>query len=145
MSIRRAMPICIAGWLAIAAPAWADVVVTGARAELPRPGRDYVRVFMTIRSDRDLTLENAASPAAGIVQIQRPVRDGAVEAMRSIDDLAVPAGKEVELLPGGRQVALFELKRALRPGQKLPLTLTFVDAANRRTRIEVLAEVIKAR
>lgn len=145
MMARRTMLGLLAAWLALAAPAWGEVTATGARAELPVPGRDYVRVVMTLRSDQDVTLESAASPAAGIVQVQRAVRDGAVEAMRSIDDLAVPAGKDVELRAGGHQIALFELKRALRAGQKVPVTLTFVDGANRRTRLEVHAEVAKAR
>lgn len=124
-----------------AATVHAEVTVSDAWVELPKAGADYVRVFMTLESDRDLALENAASPVAGIVQLQRPVRDGNVEAMRSIDDLTLPAGRKVELKAGGHQIALYELKKPLVRGQKVPLTLTFVEGTNRRTRQSVMAEV----
>ena len=48
--------------------------------------------------------------------------------MRPVGEIVVPAGGKAELKPGGYHLMLFDLKRALRTGQSIPLVLTFRDA-----------------
>jgi periplasmic copper chaperone A len=61
-------------------------------------------------------------------------------AMRAIDDIPLPAGKTVELKPGGYHVMLMELVKPLKAGDKVPITLTIVGKG-KTTKVEVAAEV----
>jgi copper(I)-binding protein len=47
----------------------------------------------------------------------------------------------VELRPGGYHVMLMDLRRTLKPGETVPITLTMEGPGARRTSIEVKAEV----
>ena len=67
--------------------------------------------------------------------------DGGVMRMRAIDSLALPAGKTVELKPGGYHLMLLDLAQPLKEGDSVPVVLTFADAAGRKTSQEVKATV----
>ncbi|MBL0141830.1 MAG: copper chaperone PCu(A)C [Betaproteobacteria bacterium] len=110
---RRLNLLWFAAWVFAAGQAWADVIATDVWVSASGPKDWAAAVFMKLRSGEDTSLVNAASPAAGIVQIQEPAKDGGVAAMRSIDDVALPAGRTVELKPGGYQVMLMELVKPL--------------------------------
>jgi copper(I)-binding protein len=45
--------------------------------------------------------------------------------MATLAGLEVPPGETVQLRPGSIHLMLFGLKHPLRPGDRLPLTLTF--------------------
>lgn len=72
----------------------------------------------------------AAMPLAERTEIHDTVMDGTVMRMRKLDALAVPPHVPVALKPGGTHVMFFGLKEPLRPGAKIPLTLTFANAGN---------------
>jgi copper(I)-binding protein len=55
--------------------------------------------------------------------------------------LDLPAGKAVELKPGGYHVMLMDLKVALPKDTTIPLTLTFKDAKGVETRTELKVPV----
>jgi copper(I)-binding protein len=67
--------------------------------------------------------------------------DGEVMRMRPVEGVRLPAGKTVELKPGGFHVMLMELKAPLVKDTSVPLTLVFRDAKGRETKQEVLAPV----
>jgi hypothetical protein len=67
--------------------------------------------------------------------------DGGVMKMRAIERLAVPAGKAIELKPGGYHVMLMALKSPLKEGETVPVTLTFEDKAGKKQTVEVKAPV----
>ncbi len=48
--------------------------------------------------------------------------------MRRHDQLDIPAGKTVELAPGGMHFMLLGLKRPLKAGDAITMKMTFVDA-----------------
>lgn len=79
----------------------------------------------------------AASDAAAAVEIHESYRDMGMMMMRPVKRIDVPAGQKVEMKPGGYHIMLLGLKRDLKPGQVLPLTLQFQKAG----RILVSAEV----
>ena len=69
-------------------------------------------------------------------------KDGGMMKMSAIDALALPAGKTVELKPGGYHVMLMDLAQPLKEGETVPLTLTFEDKAGKKqTQVEVKAPV----
>lgn len=139
--LSRFLPLLCAGGLLFAAHARAEVTVTDAWVRGTVPRQTATEVFMTLTSTGNLSLVGAASPVAGIVEIQRPVTSGGQKAMRAIDEVELPAGKAVALAPGGLQVMLIELRKPLRAGEKVPITLTFVNRDNRRSLLEIAAEV----
>jgi len=57
--------------------------------------------------------------------------------MRAIPALALPAGKVVELKPGGYHVMLVGLKQQIKDGDRVPLTLVIEDKDHKRETIEV--------
>jgi copper(I)-binding protein len=67
--------------------------------------------------------------------------EGGMMKMSAIDKLPLPAGKAVDLKPGGYHVMLFDLKQPLKAGDTVPLTLTFEDKAGRKASVEVRAPV----
>lgn len=109
-----------AGGVTVVAP-WARATPGGAKI-----GGAYLELKAAAGAgDR---LVSAASTAAGTVEIHEHVNEGGVMKMRRVDGLAVPAGGSVTLKPGGYHLMLMDLKRPLKQGDKLQLTLTFEKA-----------------
>ena len=57
--------------------------------------------FMQITSTQDARLVEAKSPAAGVVEVHEMTMEKDVLKMRAIAALDLPAGKAVDLKPGG--------------------------------------------
>jgi len=70
----------------------------------------------------------ASSSAAGMVQLHSMAMDGNVMKMREVEAIELPAGKTVELKPGGLHIMLMGLKAPLKAGSSVPLTLKFEKA-----------------
>ncbi|MCB1924662.1 MAG: copper chaperone PCu(A)C [Gammaproteobacteria bacterium] len=73
----------------------------------------------------------AASPAAGSVELHMHERDGEVMRMRHIPHIHLPPNQTVALQPGGLHVMMFDLASTLRPGDEVPITLTFDDGSSK--------------
>jgi copper(I)-binding protein len=104
-------------------------------------GQKGTGAFMQLTSLSDLTLVGAATPAAKIVEIHRMTTDGGVMKMSAVGRLPLPAGKTVELKPGGYHVMLMDLTQPLREGDTVPMTLTLEDRAGAKQTVEVNAPV----
>jgi periplasmic copper chaperone A len=126
---------------AAALPAFAQVAVSDAWVRGTVAGQAATGAFMQLRSPTDAALVAAASPVAKVVEIHEMKMDGGVMKMAAIDRLALPAGKAVELKPGGYHVMLMDLKQPLKAGDTVPVTLTFEDKAGKKTTVEVKAPV----
>ena len=85
------------------------------------------------------TLTGAASPAAAKVTLHEMRMTGAVMSMRPVASLPIPAGGHVALAPGGYHLMLEGLKRELKAGQRVPVTLTFARAGKVAVELEVRA------
>jgi copper(I)-binding protein len=104
-------------------------------------GQQATGAFMQLKSAADTALVSASSPVAGVVEIHEMKMDGGVMKMSAIKSLAVPAGKAVELKPGGYHVMLMDLKQPLKEGETVPVTLNFEDKSGRKQAVEVKATV----
>jgi hypothetical protein len=98
-------------------------------------------LFAQIISARGGKLVSASSPVASIVEIHEMKMDAGVMKMGAIDRLALPAGKAIELKPGGYHVMLMGLAQPLKAGETVPITLTLEDRAGKRSSVEVKATV----
>jgi hypothetical protein len=105
------------------------------------PGQKSTGAFMQLKSSTDVALIGAASSAAKIVEVHEMSMTAGVMKMRAVEKLPLPAGKAVDLKPGGYHVMLMDLAQPLKEGDRVPVTLTFVDKDGRKTTQEVVAEV----
>ena len=66
---------------------------------------------------------------------------GGVMRMRPVAKIELPAHNPVQLAPGGVHVMLIGVKRALKEGERVPLTLTIRPADGAPFTVKVEAEV----
>ncbi|HEX5639153.1 MAG TPA: copper chaperone PCu(A)C [Burkholderiaceae bacterium] len=134
--------ILIAGLiLASAGSAWAQVTVSSPWARSTVPGQMGTGAFMTIVSKDGGRLVGAASPVAGVVELHEMAMDNNVMKMRAIPGLDLPAGREVQLKPGGYHVMLLDLKRSLKAGEKVQIELRLETRDGKRITQPVEVEV----
>lgn len=97
--------------------------------------------FMQITSTQGGKLVAAQSPVAGVTEVHEMAMDGNVMKMRAIPSLDLPAGKAVELKPGGYHVMLMDLKQPVKAGDTVPLTLTIEGKDGKRETLELKVPV----
>jgi len=97
--------------------------------------------FMRLTAPEPMRLIDAASPVAGVVEIHEMALENNVMKMRQIPGLGLPAGRPIELKPGGYHIMLMELKEPLTGERVVPLTLVFETADKRRIEQQVQAPV----
>jgi copper(I)-binding protein len=98
-------------------------------------------MFARITSAAGGKLVAASSPVAGVVEIHEMAMEGDVMRMRAIPALALPAGKVVELKPGGYHVMLLDLKQPLKAGDLVPVSLVVEGKDGKRETVEIKAPV----
>ncbi len=96
---------------------------------------------MHITSSHFARLVKAETEVAGAVEFHRMTMAGGVMRMREVKELKLPAGKKVELSPGGYHFMLINLKRQLHAGKTITLKLTTLDADNKQQTVEVNAKI----
>ena len=110
-------------------PAPAPVLAQRAWARATPPGASTGAVYLTLTSPVADTLVAASSPVAQHTGVHEMRMDGAVMRMRALENgLDLPAGRPVELAPGGYHGMLEGLKAPLLAGQTVPLHLAFRNA-----------------
>jgi periplasmic copper chaperone A len=134
--------IVASAWMPVAAQ---TVEIKDAWVRASVPGQMATGAFMKITSKEAARLVSASSPVAGVTEVHEMKMDGGVMKMRALQDgLDLPAGKTVELKPGGYHVMLMDLKSTLPKEGTVPLTLVFKDAKGVESRIELKLPVATA-
>ena len=105
------------------------------------PQQKATGMFAQITSPTGGRLLSASSPVASVVEIHEMAMEGDVMKMRAVPGLDLPAGKAVDLKPGGYHVMLIDLKQALKAGDKVPVTLVIEGKDGKRETLEVSAPV----
>jgi copper(I)-binding protein len=80
---------------------------------------------------------SASADIAGRVELHTMSMDGNVMRMRQVDSIDIPAGKTVELKPGGLHVMFMDIKTPLKTGASFPLTLKFEKAGDVKVNVAV--------
>ena len=130
----------LAAALLVALPAAAQVTVTDPWIRGTVQGQMATGAFMKLQSAKDARLVEAASPVAGVVEIHEMTLQNNVMRMRAVKALDLPAGRAVELKPGGYHVMLMDLKQQMKEGETVPVTLV-VESGGKRETIEVKVPV----
>jgi|GEM_PF-305087 len=126
-----------AGAVKASASAVPDLTVSQAWARATVPGQDVAAVYLTVTSTQGAALVGLRSDAAGTVQMHDMTMDGNVMKMRQRERLPLPAGQAVQLQPGGTHLMMQQLKKPLRPGDQVTLSLTLVDQTGLETVVRV--------
>ncbi|MFA7281300.1 MAG: copper chaperone PCu(A)C [Sterolibacterium sp.] len=104
-------------------------------------GQTASGAFMELTASENAALLEASSPVAGVVEVHEMSLDNGVMKMRAVPRLDLPAGKPVTLKPGGYHIMLMDLKKQLKKGESVPLTLKIEGKDKKVSSIEVKAEV----
>jgi len=128
-----------------AALAAEPVNVTDPWVRATAPGQKVAGAYMELSSAGGATLLAAASPVAGVVELHTMKMEEGVMKMRAVPRIELPAGQTVKLAPGGYHVMLMDLKRELKPGDTVSLTLTVEGTDKAKSSLEVKAVVREVR
>jgi hypothetical protein len=130
----------------LAASAHAEVVVKDAWIRATVPQQKVGGVFLQIESSSDAKLIEAHSDAAASAELHEMKLDNNIMRMRAIEQLALPAGKPIDLKPGGYHLMLMGLKNQVKVGDVIPLTLVIENKDKKRqtVQVKVIAKPINA-
>jgi copper(I)-binding protein len=112
------------------------------RATVGAKDTSMTAAFMSLTNpgNADIKLTSATSPAAGTVQLhQMAMKDGKMVMQEKAGGINVPATSHTHLSPGGDHVMLMGLKRPLKPGDEVPITLEFSDGTSHDLTVPVEA------
>jgi len=130
----------LAAALFLTLPAAAQVTVIDPWVRGTVAGQMATGAFMQLKSAKDARLVEARSPVAGVVEIHEMALVDNIMRMRAVPALDLPAGRAVELKPGGYHVMLMDLKQQVKEGDVVPVSLV-IESGGRRETIEVKASV----
>lgn len=119
-------------------PAPPAITVTDAWARATAPGQSTGAVYLTITNRGGADRLVAVDSAGGSAMLHHNAQEQGVARMRTLAELAIPAGSSVTLAPGGTHIMLGGLAAPLVAGQSLPLTLRFAAAGPRRVDVAVV-------
>jgi hypothetical protein len=118
------------------------VTITNAWARATVQGQKATGAFMTLTAKNNAKLVGVSSPVAGVAEIHEMKVEKDVMKMAALPNgLDLPAGKAVELKPGGYHVMLMDLKAPLTKDSTVPVTLTFQDAKGVKSNLELKVQV----
>jgi copper(I)-binding protein len=110
------------------------VAITNSWVRATVQGQKATGAFMTVTSKENAKLVTVSSPVAGIAEIHEMKMEKDVMKMAALPNgLDLPAGKAVDLKPGGFHIMLMDLKLPLNKDVAVPLTLTFQDSSGKKS------------
>jgi periplasmic copper chaperone A len=108
-----------------------DLVISQPWARATPGGAKVGGAYVTIENDGSAPdrLISASSDVAGKVEVHEMATVNGVMKMRPVEQgLTIEPGKKVSLAPGGYHLMLMDLKKPLKDGDQLPVTLNFERA-----------------
>lgn len=119
----------------------AQVTVKDAWVRATMPQQKATGAFMQLQASKDSKLVSASSPLTPAVEVHEMAMQDNVMKMRQVSFVELPAGKAVELKPGGYHVMLMDLKQQVKEGDTVPLTLVIEAKDGKRDSVEIKAAV----
>ena len=103
-----------------------DAWIRALPAHLPAGG------YFTLHngSSNTLSLTGANSPACGMLMLHKSDSMAGMAHMEDVDRVDVPAGGTVKFAPGGYHLMCMDPTPAIKVGNKVPVTLNFVDGSS---------------
>ena len=139
--LRFTLPLAILLQLPTGTALAADIQVKEAWVRGTVAGQRATGAYMEILSKSGAVLVGAATPAAEVTEVHEMKMEGGVMQMRAVPRLELPAGKAVQLQPGGYHLMLLKLRQPMQKGDSVPLTLMIEGRDRKVEPVEVSAEV----
>jgi periplasmic copper chaperone A len=134
--------VVIAATLALlGSSAQAQTTISEAWVRGTVPQQQATGAFMRITSAQGGKLVGVATPVASISEIHEMKMEAGVMKMAAVPALDLPAGKVVELKPGGYHLMFMGLKQALKAGDTVPVTLTVEGKDGKKESLDLKLEV----
>jgi copper(I)-binding protein len=117
-----------------------DLVISQAWSRATPGGAKIAGGYLTIdnKGSAPDRLVSVAGDVAGKVEIHEMAMNNGVMTMRPLDKgLPIEPGKTVKLAPGGYHLMLMDLKKPLKQGDKVPVTLKFEKAGEVKLALDV--------
>ena len=127
--------------LAVTGAAHAEVNITAPWVRATVPAQRSTGAFMHVLSPDGARLVGVSSPVAATVELHQMAMQGQTMQMRPVDGIDLPAGKGVNLASGGYHIMLVGLKRQLKPGEAVEITLLVQGKDNKRENVTVKVPV----
>ncbi|MBD2858648.1 copper chaperone PCu(A)C [Spongiibacter sp. KMU-158] len=129
----------------LCAPLWAEqavpaLTVSEAYVRGMPPTQKVTAAFMTLKNTRssDVNLVSAYSDAAQTLEFHQHIHNNGMMRMVKQSSIRIPANGELELKPGNYHLMMIGLKRPLKEGESVLLTLVADDGEE----IQITAPVI---
>lgn len=113
--------------------AHADINISEAWARASKPGQTIGAAYMTLMSKEENILVSVDTKAADTVEIHSMEMKNGIMKMRMLETLALPPNQKIKLTPGSFHLMLFDLKKPLKTGEKIDLTLCFKNKLGKMT------------
>ncbi len=131
MNAKLKLTLSFAAAMTLAGAAYAgDIAIEHPWSRATATGAPVGAGYATIKNNGATAdkLLSATADVAGKVEVHEMTMDNGVMKMRPINGLEVPAGKSVELKPGGYHIMFMQLKRPLAVGETVKGVMTFEKA-----------------
>lgn len=125
--------------LVSSAPLWAagnaadNVTLGDPYVRMVAPGQNVTGAFMVFKNgdDKDHKVVKADSPATRVAELHTHVNEGGMMKMRPVKDIEIKAKGETALKPGGLHIMLIDLKKPLKEGENVAISVTFEDGSSK--------------
>lgn len=135
------------GWIGLAVLLYAaqsfagEVAVSDAWSRASAPGQVSAAVGLRITSQKEARMIAVSSPASATAEMHTMKHENGMMKMRMVESFTLPAKTEVILGAGGDHLMLINLKKPLKAGDSVPLTLTVQFADKSTEKVEIRAVV----
>jgi len=104
------------------------------------PGATMMAGYATLKNtgDAPITVLTVQSDAFRMTSVHETIVANDMAKMREVHRLAVPAGDEVRMEPGGRHLMLMQPRRDIVPGDKIEVVFLLADGTRLQTYFDVL-------
>ncbi|TRW16773.1 copper chaperone PCu(A)C [Glacieibacterium frigidum] len=133
-----AVMLLIASLLLSARADAAETSVSAATIRLPAVAGRPAAGYLTIRAgDAPVVVTGAETPMASRVELHGTSMAGGVMRMNALPEVRVAAGQTGGFTPGGNHLMIFGLRRDVKPGATVPITLRL--AGGKTMRVDAVA------
>jgi len=121
------------------AAAESAITVSDPYVRLLPPGATASAAYLVIHNSdgADRMLVKAESPAAQSVEVHEHRNENGVMKMREVGSILIKAHAQTELKPGGYHLMLIGVRKALKEGDSVAITLSFDDGSKQQIEARV--------
>lgn len=117
--------------LALAGNQIKEIEVSDLLVRAVPPGAENTALFMTLTNPNqtDIVLSKLSSPVCRAAEIHLMQHKNGVMSMEHVPELTIKGGESLRLSPDGYHIMLIGLKKPLKKGDIVPVTLGFKDGS----------------